>query len=175
MLPEVALIGKMKIDWPTYLASAKSALGRSLTKELDSKNRETDNIAAYIFTLAEIQQPDNNPDQILQNPGHLIDHCFTAFLVVSDQDTINTLLRTTKLNIQSGTCINNLILSVVSGDLGVWRQSIINGCSDLVSFNVRLFFDKCLIALEQEGLGKVFKDYGKKQLPDKTFKLIEKK
>jgi hypothetical protein len=167
-------LGKLEIDWDTYLIVAKQALNRSITTTLDSKSMDVRTSSGYLVTLAELKEGNQNIVDVLMNPGNTLDHLFYSFIVISDRDLPCELLEITPLNVTRTACKNGLSLSIVSGNLTQWRSAIINGCTDTVSYNLRLLLDEILIYFEQEGLKKLWSKYTKAKMSDGTIKLIEK-
>lgn len=174
MLPEVTPLGKISIDLNTLLAYCQKGLGRSVSREIDSRKRDPKTTSSYLSMLAEMKVEGSSPDDVLENPGHLLRHIFFTFLVISDEQTVIDLLEQSNLAIQRSKCINNLDLCIISADMETWRSAIINGCSQQAPFTIRLFYDKCLIAFENEGLSRLWVGYRKKNQPDSTFYLEKK-
>ncbi len=174
MVPQAVMIGRLKIDTESLLASAKQLLGRSPSRKLDSQGKSTDTTAGYLTILAALKNEETEPNIVLEDPGHLLAHTFYSFLVACDKATMTELGEQTRLAIQRVES-RGICFAVVSGTLEQWRTAIINGCSEQAEFNLRLLFDKILILFEGEGLGKLWSKFAKKTLADQTFKLIERK
>jgi hypothetical protein len=172
---DVLLLGKNKIDIETFLAAAKKILDRNISQSLDKTRKDIDNTAGYLTLLAGMRDQNVQQSKILEDPGYLLEHVFYSFLVVCDQETLNDIREQTKLSVSCSPGNRNLFLVILSGSLDLWRSAIINSCSDIASFNLRYLFDKILLLFEYEGLSKIWSKYSKKNLSDKTFKLIERK
>lgn len=174
MIPQAVLIGRLKIDMDTLLATAKQLLGRSPSRKLDSQGKSIDNASGYLTILAALKNEDIDQNTVLEDPGHLLAHCYFTFMIACDNITILELMEKSRLVIQKIE-VRNGCLAIVAGTLEQWRTAIINCCSEQSDFNLRLLFDKILLIFESEGLGKLWSRYGKKTLADQTFKLIERK
>jgi len=175
MLPHVILIGRLAIDVEQFLSVAKQATGRSPSKKLDQLGKSTVGVGAYLAMLSSLKNEQSEINNVLENPGHLLVHCYYSFMIISDINTLDDLREQTRLAIHTTPLKNNLYLTVVSSNLEEWRSAIINGCSDQAGENMRLLFDRILILFENEGLGRLWSNYIKKTLTDTTFKLIERK
>lgn len=172
---DALFIGRLAIDTETFLGASKEVLGRSLSKKLDAQGKDVTSVSGYLALLSALKNPDLDFNLILENPGSLLQHQFYVFLIACSRNTLNELLEETKLSIQSAESNSGIMLAVISGTLEDWRSAIINICSEKTSFNLRLLFDKILLLFEQEGLSRLWSQYTKKTLPDKTFKLLERK
>lgn len=173
MTPDAVILGRLDIDQDQLLLAAKNALGRSISRITDSQGRGKESI--YLTLLATLQNPNAEVLATLENPGHLTRHSFYSFLVVCDPSTRIDLIQRTPLAVEYASSPTGVDLCVVSADLQSWRTAVINCCSDLSPYHTRVLFDKILILFESEGLSKLWSHYTKKNLPDKTFKLLERR
>ena len=167
---EVKPIARTAVDWQQFLIAAKELLGRSLTAELDARNMRTDDLAAYIASLGELESEGASPASILRAPGYLLGHVSYSFLVVTDRKLLYIVAATSDLRI-----VGTERCAVISGSLEVWRSAIINGCTGRESMDLRLLYDKCLLYFERDGLGQLWSNYQKVSEPDRTFRLLEKR
>lgn len=175
MIPEIVPVITTDVDWAILLASCQTAMGRSLTTQLDNHRMRPDSIKAFIAAIGAFRLPDSSPSQILQNPGSLLNHAFYGFLIACDVDVHIELLEDSGLNVLSTDTQDRTIkLCLATGLLSQWRTAIINGCSAQSGKGLRLLLDKCLIHFESLGLGNIWSDYSKKTLKDSTFALVLK-
>ena len=175
MTIKVIPLGHLNFDWDAYLSIAKQALDRNITKTLDANSMPVKSAQGFLVSLAELKEPDQNPNAVMNNPGNLLSHMFYNFMVISDRQTPCELLEITPLDVHRVDCRNDLALCIVSGNLTQWRTAIINGCSDSVTYNLRKLLDECLTAFEKIGLKKLWSQYTKTPMSDGTIKLIGKK
>lgn len=169
-------LGKTEIDWETYLKVAKQSLSRSITKKLDDSGKEITTPSSYLFTLAAIGDEEINYSSLMSNPGCTLRHLFYSFILISPLDCVMSVMKHTTLAVLTSPCRSNLEISILSGNLEQWRESIINGCSEVADSNLRAILDQCLIYFDGEGLGKIWSDYNRINSPiDNTIKLIEKR
>jgi hypothetical protein len=175
MQPDAMILGRTEINVDTLMATCKQAFGRSISRTLDSQGRDTDSPPAYLTMLAAMRNPDAEMLSTLEDPGHLLQHVSYTLLVICEPTTRIDLIQRTPLHLQFGETVQSCDLCVVSGNLENWRTSVINCCSDVAPYNTRLLFDKILVLFESEGLGKMWSHFAKKQLPDRTIKLLERK
>lgn len=173
MKPRVFLLAKNDVNWSNLLSITKQALGRNITSQLDETGRKVGTPQSYVIALAAIGG-DVNINSVLCNPGHILEHVFYSFIIISDYQTVTDLLEQCPLGLYTNPCTNSLHLSVISGDLNLWRSAIINGCSDICSSRVRMVLEECLNIFDSEGLGKLWSNYSRVKMPDQTLRLIEK-
>ena len=175
MPTDAYILGHSEIDLEPLLMAGNKALGRSLSQLLDQQGRDLSTPAAYLTVLATMKEHGADVTSTLEDPGHLLQHVFYTFLVICDPAIRIDLIQRTPLAIQDTPTKIGADLCVVSGDLESWRTAVINCCSDQSPFQTRQLFDKVLALFENEGLGKLWSGYAKKQMHDQTFKLIERK
>lgn len=176
MQTEVFLIGKTQVDWGNYLSIAKQAIGRSISQGIDSHKMAADTLAAFVCTLDDFLDSASDPIDSLRRAGVLLDHIHYSFLVVADTSTFYYLMQNTNLRINiTPSQVFDVSAGIVSGSLLKLREAVLNLLSGRESRNVRVFLDKVMLILEHEGFKEIFSDYKKQMLPDKSFKLIEKK
>ena len=172
---QVVPIISTKTDWQLFLSVAKQMLGRNLTKGIDSANMPLEGISSYFAVLGSLKDSETKPDVILSNPGSLLSHGFFGFLFVGDDDLLFNIMEETPFNVLSApTLERNTRIAIISGTFEEWRTSIINRCSNVSGYGLRLFLDYCLLHFERLGLGKIWSEYKKITLSDKTFYLEEK-
>lgn len=169
MTPDAVLITKPDVSWDTLFTLFQKFTGRALTKTVDVKKLNPRELRNFMIELAEFKTNTFNPDSILRNPGNISDHISLSFLIICDNELRIQLSENFK--ILSTETKDRSLLCIVSGSLTEWRSGVINCCSDLATYNLRLLFDKIYIQLDQLGLGLLWSEYRKKTLPDKTFYL----
>lgn len=157
-------------DWPAFLKCAREALGRSVSRPLDAAGKRPEGVGPWIVALAEMVSPGSTM-AVLRNAGPLLAHANVSLLCATDCDILWAVLESGRLHVASVER-NGFRLAVISGDLESWRATVINGCSEVVSVEFREFCDQAMLALEKLGLGDMWKDYRKVNLPDHTFKLL---
>ena len=170
MLPQVLLLGRSEINWGLFLKTSKDVLGTTISKSIDSQGLQPGSVASFIYTLSEFKTGDKQTN-LLENPGHILQHIYYQFLIICDDSTLRSLMEESNLNFVITESPNHTWLSVVSGTLEEWRTTIINHCSVTSSFDIRLLCDKIILAFDGEGIKKLFGDTRRLGLPDKTFAL----
>lgn len=172
MQPYLKLIVQPSFDWPSFLHTTKEALGRSVTKELDSRRQDVQTPLGFVGCLGsftEIPEP--------QGDLSLLRHLTYGFLVVTDTDTLSELLRrTTGLSVVTApTSRKNVELSVITADLEKWMIAIALCTTGSESFELRFLFDNIVLVFETLGFHRMFLSWRKESVSDGTFKLLERK
>lgn len=160
---EALLITRPKIDFNNLFLATSQALGRSITKEIDSISRELPDGEKLILALDSFSKATNE-----------LFFLHYTFLCYCDKETAYRVREWTKLDVASQTSLDGEIIFFATGSLETWRQAIEACCSEKSDFNLRLLFDKILLIFEKEGLSSVWATKRKRTLRDKTF-LIEDK
>jgi len=166
---DLTLISGSHIEWNAYLAITQKALGRSLTDKLDERRDNVRCLEGFLGTLVEFTSPGENPKI---DPGILMKHLsFTALLISTEAVTYN-LMETVSLHFTSKETIQeNFRLSIVSGTLKEWYDSIIECSKAHMSVMIRLFSNIAQRRFEGIGLQFLFYPYDKIDLTDGTYYL----
>ncbi len=168
---EVVPITTTVVNWNQYLLIAKQLLNRSISLQLDELGMRPDCVASYLVTIGSLLNIE--PKEIILGEHSLLRHAAFGFLIVADQDTIFSLMSHTQFIVSTTATdtVHRLHVGVVSGDLGQWREAIINGSG---SPALRAFLGKCMIYFEKIGLGSLWHNFYKHIQTDGTF-LLESK
>lgn len=166
------LIGKTSIDWPAFLTTAKTALGHSASTILDNNSLKANSLPAFIVALGGLQEA-TRPNDVLLEPGSILNHVSYSFLSSIPEDTAIELMENTPLAVFGTPVGKNGRLVIITGSLQDWRTAIINCCSDTTTLELRASLDLAMLAFEKEGLSLIWGRYRKQTLPDKTFILVE--
>lgn len=167
---EIVPISSTIIDWKIFLQVAKQSIGRSVTAGLDSIGQPIGDVSSYIVALGEFDCEDSNPTTTLKEAGALLRHVSLGFLVLNTYDSFLLEIATTS-DIK---ILKQERCAVITGNLEEWRNAIINGCDERVSYDTRLFYDKCLLYFDRVGLGHIWSKFQKEKIPDGTFRLVGK-
>lgn len=170
---EIIPLGRLQIDVNQLLSIGRQAYGRTLSAQLDHKKIPVDKAASLLTILAEMLGPVDH-FSIQKNPGNLLDHLFYSFLLFSGYDTVCEILEQTKLSVHTSESSNGTQVTVVSGTMRTWKDSIIDGSGPNSKRKVRLFCNKCMLYFETEGFKPLWSDYKSELGKDKTIKLLEK-
>lgn len=176
MKSQALLVSCPNTNWPVFTGSCKDVLGRSVTKELDKLGMNAESVAGYVACLGELSNPGKKPYEHFSDPS-LLRHLFFTFLIATDRETLNDFLKraTSVLSVTTApTSSNELILSVVTGNMQDWFFASLACCSGNETFELRRLFDSIVLFFENMGLGRVFERCSKTRMPDNTFKMIEK-
>lgn len=174
MIPEVEIITGTQIDWKIYLQKTNEKLGRSLTRNLDSKNLPVQTLASFIATLDSLKNESSDPINAVREAGGILEHLHFGFLINTTTASILEIIERTGLRTISKVIDKSKALAIASGTLLNWYIAIIHGCNANRSFECRVVFNKCLLLFERQGLGEVWGLFCKEQLKDKSFTLQSK-
>ena len=172
MLPQVLPILQPTINWTDLVKSAEAALGYNPSK-VEAK-RPLSEPARFLALVAHLKDK-SNVDAVasLREATSVLETLHYGFLVACDKDVLFELMQCTKLSISTNAAINGDTVSIVTGSLAVWRDSIIELSQDN-TYCMRLLLDKVFICFERLGLGELWADYKKHTLKDQTIILLEK-
>lgn len=171
MQPYVKLITQPSFDWSSFLHTTKEALGRSVTKELDTRRQDVQTPLGFVGCLGSIA---GIPEP--QGDLSLLRHLTYGFQVITDTDTLSELLRrTTGLSVVTApTTRKNVELSVITANLETWLIAIASCTTGQESFELRFLFDSVVLTFETMGFHRMFISFRKETLPDHTFKMLPK-
>lgn len=179
MIPEVILISRIDVDWPTLRKNIHVASGQSPSNLIAQCPVKFSQAAEYLVFAACLKYNFVNKDplQILRTlPHEILNFLHYSFLFACDSETYNTLRILNDIVLAQIQVSDGVYCILGTGTLFDWKEAITLHLSHRVIYekNYRILFDKLLILMEQEGLGELFSEYRKKSLPDKTF-VLEKK
>lgn len=171
MQPDVRLLIQPSVDWNLFLNTTKQGLGRSVTKELDSRRQDVKSPLGFVHCLGEMLG-DTEPQGRLS----ILRQMSFSFLVITDEETLTELLRTTSgLSVVSATTVKkNVELSVITSSLDAWLIAIAACTTGNESYELRYLFDAIMLIFESMGFHRLFLRWVKQSMPDQTFKLIPK-
>lgn len=169
---DVKLLSCPKIILQDYFGLALKSLGRSVTRQGDAAGMKMDNLNGYLCALSEMSTPGSKPQDILKNPGALLRHIHYSFLIYCSRETRYQILEHCSIDTASGLCPDGNYLVVASGNLQQWRESVINGTKEQSPTDLRQVLDMCMHLLEKEGLSKLWADYTKVPMKDRTLRLV---
>ena len=173
---QVAIIAKTQVDWATYLASAKQTLGRGVSQNIDSTGKPPKIPVGFLTSLAEIRNPAIRESQVLSNPALLLEHVSYSIAVACTAPMLKAISEESNLAVVSADSQQGILsYAVCSGSLRIWRETIVDGCSEVASPNFRKFATECLGAFEREGVRFLTSGY-EKTPPDQnqSIKLIKR-
>ena len=169
------LLSRPDVQLNQYLAATKQVLGRSIVARTDSKGLDPKTPKGFLCTLIDLKLDTGAFDTVLKDPASLLYHLSYSFLVLGSKELGYELMENTKLKVMTTDVNHSVCIAVASGDLSIWRETIINCASEVYSFELRTCIDKTLLIFEKEGLSSIWSHYQKETLRDHSFKLIEKK
>ena len=154
-------------SWEEIKAFTEEHFGRDATRAADDAGMELGEMAAFIATLANMEDEDAEILNRLREPNGLLKHLFAGFMYhVSNVPTLYELIRHTDLTI-SGT----EEAGIISGSMFDWHKAITKLCIFGKPYGVRLFLNLCLLHFEKGGMRQFFENYARDGLPDGTFEL----
>lgn len=174
MIPKVEMITRSMIDWNVYLQETNEKLGRSVTRNLDSKNMPVQTLASFIATLDSFRDESSDPLKAVREGGGLLEHLHFGFLIQATSVAILEIIERTGLRTISKKIDKDSALAVVSGNLLNWYTAILHGCNEARTFECRVAFNMCLLLFDRQGLGEVWGLFCKERLKDNSFTLQAK-
>jgi hypothetical protein len=149
--PTVRLISVTTIDWSTFLGEANAILGRSPSRGIDGLPFEQ--LAAYIACIENIKNPDAKPVEALRTSVSVLEHASFGFLISTDmfpcvQQVAPNLVFVIKND-----------LGIVTGTVGAWKQSIVEGSKPQHPIEVRKIFNIIYLFMKKAGLHEIFSEY----------------
>ena len=176
MTPQVLMIASTAVDWPSFLASAEQILKRKITVEQDKRKQFYESPLGFIRTVGELVTPGRNINEALCDSA-LQRHATYSFLVVMDKDALFEFVSKSTAGISvdhTSTDDPSILLSVITGNMQGWVNTILACCTGRESHGVRYFCDYMVLSFEKMGYGPLFHQYRKVALPDKTFRMLPK-
>ncbi len=157
-------ITQSEVNWNRYLQSAKQLLKRSVTSILDENRLSPDNLGSFVVTLGEIFTEETNPNEIIAHGNTLLEHVSLGFLCVLSDSLLLDIMECTNLSISSiESDVRNVRIVMVSGNLLIWQQSIINALTGLAQDEYRSLFNEFMKEFEKRKLSALWNDYYKKE------------
>lgn len=166
MLPQVKLVNQVKID---IYSALFEALGRSVTRPVDSVNADPLLATSLVVALSEMLVPGQNYYTVLKNPGSVCKHLFFSFLAIDIINHAVNIAQHTSLVCHAVPARKGLTLHLVSGNLEEWRIAIINCCSEVVPEELCSLFNEFLIKFDAIGFRDLFDTYRRKTDQDKIY------
>jgi hypothetical protein len=159
----VKLIIKPCLDFQTLVNLCMEVTGKNPIKD-NVQNRE------FVNDVEDIPRVMKNIFEHIDNSFKSLKHQTYGFLVyVVDTRFFIKLVSTSNMRLS----IKDQ-LAIVSGDLSDWRDFIIEQSIEQTDYDLRLFANMCMEQFNNLGLSYVWQEYGRRQLADQTFKLVEK-
>lgn len=173
----IQIIAKTEVDLKKLLLITSKLLGRSITREFDSRNLIPKSLADYIALLDEFYSPGSDPFNILADCGDLARYVQLTMIAHTTQAIYYDIVMRTDLYLlapqESPTKGEELFL--ISGTLDVFRGAVINLCTERTDRGTRQFMNEMLTVLDGAGFGKLFSQYSRCVHKDGTTLLLEHK
>ena len=155
------------VNWQVLHEMCQSTLGFSPTRGLDATGFDAETCSAYLACLDFENQPLANLRE-----GHYNNNTFThvsfSFITAIPTSLIVEIRLLTNLKTFAKQR-KDLWLTIITGDMSEWRESIIKGCSQMRDFELRILFNQCLIFFNNAGFKEIWHDYDRIELQDKSF------
>ncbi len=176
MRAEILEIVSPHIQWTSFLASVSDILNRGITKRLDTSKMFEESPIGFLRVLGETLNV-STPKESIGDPA-LQRHINFTFLVVADEHTIFELLSKSTKNLSidyTRTPNERVLLSVITGNMQEWVNTVLACCTGRESFDLRFLCDAFILHFEKGGFASLFAVYRKVAQPDGTFLLLERK
>lgn len=157
-------------DLTTLIRVCEDVLGYSPTRALDQSHIDNKDPAAFLSVLP----LDNEPLNTLRYGRHrsnILSHFSVSFLAVLDSEALVDLQTLTSLKVHTRRGRKQHV-SIISGTLDEWYDSLIATCRECVDKETRQLFNAIVAHLERVGFREVLSTLKKQKLRDGTFIIL---
>jgi len=172
MDPQVEIISRAAINWPSFKATMNKVLDSRPDYILGSQVtvKEDPELLLYLAAMFGISIK-NNMQALREIPHHLLEFLHYTFMVACNDRSFNEFTRATRLSIVVNATLPDVNFVLVTGTLATWYNTItLNLAKDWkYSPDTRLLINKILLLFERQGLGPLFDNYEKSMCKDGTF------
>ncbi|MDE1971295.1 MAG: hypothetical protein KGI50_07015 [Patescibacteria group bacterium] len=174
MIAPPILLAKTHCDLPKLLQLCKEVLGHSVSRNIDAKAIQNLTLK-HLSALSEILDEESNFDTLLSDVGLLADqYHITIGLIIEDQIYIDLLHYRHLHIVGNDTKRRGVKLAIVTASLRGWRDSVIDGCNENITPDIRDVFTEIYNLLVSEDLGRLWLRYVRKRSTDGTMILVER-
>lgn len=162
---EIYPLAITQVEWRVFIDVCQRVLGYSPTRGLDATHLDIKDPAAFLGSF----DMDNEPLKALRdqtNLGH--QHFSISFLAVVDLEGVVALFNTS-LKLYAKTGLRKKIIVIITGSMDQWYQSVVKGCREEASYELRWLMNRALARFEQAGFREIFSHFKKQKLADDTF------
>ncbi len=154
-------------DLTTLIRVCENVLGYSPTRALDQCHLDSKDPAAFLAVLP----LDNAPLETLRHGrqrSNILSHFSVSFLAVTDNTVLVDVQTLTKLKVHTRVGRKEHV-SVLTGTLDEWYDSIVATCRENIDKDTRGLFNAIVAHLERVGFREVLSTLHKQKLRDGTF------
>lgn len=150
---EIFLISQTTVDWEIFITKCNKFLGRSPTRNLDSKGLPTGSLNSYLSILSAFWQKDSNP-QVIND--FTLEHITLTFMIMLNEFMYYELLEKTQGRLKFIKCEDfnprGEVTIITTGTLFNWKHCIIN-------IDVQEFCLKMWQEFQKRGFSIIFQEY----------------
>lgn len=172
MAPFTVIVVQAAVDFQKLVAICHQALGYNPSAAADASAVELSATERYLSCLSAIRDS-KAPAGVSPT---LLHHISQSVLIIADErDTLDILNACAGMPSMSvDTLSRGMILTVIHGTLGQWKNAVFNGTARESELNVRACFCKVMHEFKAAGID-VWKDCNIRPLNDHTFYLEDKR
>lgn len=144
-------------------------MDHNVAEAVDASVKQLSDSEQFLSILASIRAP-GSPTGL---PSDLMPHVkFSVLTVADEQDMLDILQICSGMNIVIGeTKSRHVLVTVMSGTLNQWRDSVVLGCGENQNPDLRTWMNQVHGLFVNAGLGDVWHCYNRKEVGDDTFLL----
>ncbi len=172
MQPEIFIIQRPDIDFPTYLGIALKVLGRSPASAADSSQRQLTDASRFLSCLSAMR---NSEAEVGLNPKFL-SHVMYSVLIVADEPDVLDIMECAggMPFVTVETIVRGVLMVIMSGSLAQWKSAVIAGSTPDMTPGVRHAFNRIQTQFQSEGIS-LWMDFRQRQATDNVTYLLEDK
>jgi hypothetical protein len=172
MQPEILIVQRPDVDFPTYLAVAMKVLGHSPASAADASPHQLTTASRFLSCLAAMK---NSEAEVGLNPK-LLAHVMYSVLVVADEPDILDMMECTggMPFVTTETIARGVLLAIMSGSLAQWKLAVVAGSTPEMSPGVRFAFNQIQKQFQSESIN-LWADYQQRQAADHVTFLLDDK
>lgn len=176
MKPHIQLLIKPDIDIDLFLRTTKQAIGLNPSTSIDRGTKKFSEYEKFIAMLSSFhsEQAAQRPAEAIRRGASLYAHLNFGFMFGCTQRTILKSAERTRLSHTITEQLDEMVLALVSGDLGAWIDATIECTTEDQDFNLRLLYDKVFLAFRKLKLTEFWWDTVTAKHDDGTFRIEAK-
>lgn len=172
MQPEVLIVQRPDVDFPTFLAVAMKVLGHSPASAADASPHRLVTASRFLSCLAAMKDVEAG---VGLNPKLLAHVMYSVLIVADEPDVLDVMECTGGIPfVTTETIARGVLLAVMSGTLAQWKHAVVAGSTPEMSPGVRYVFNQIQQLFQSERIN-LWTDYRQRQAADHVTFLLEDK
>lgn len=172
MQPEIFIVQRPDVDFPTYLTVAMKVLGHSLASAADASPHCLTVVSRFLSCLSAMK---DSEAEVGLNPKLLAHVMYSVLIVADEPDVLDVMECTGGIPfVTTETIARGVLLAIMSGSLAQWKLAIVAGSTPEMPSSVRYAFNQIQKQFQSEGIN-LWADYRQRQAADQVTFLLEDK